>query len=110
MLRSCALPKSRWYGSRPNSNSLPVPKMTWLQPLSLTSASIGLEPLGQHHCADLIEAVKDGELWTLWYTSIPSPAAMHSEIERRMSLQAIGSMLPFAVIDKATKNVVGMTT
>ncbi len=84
--------------------------MTWLQPLSLTSASIDLDPLGLHHCADLIEAVKDGELWTLWYTSVPSPAAMHSEIERRLSLQAIGSMLPFAVIDKPTKKAVGMTT
>jgi RimJ/RimL family protein N-acetyltransferase len=35
---------------------------------------------------------------------------MHSEIERRLSLQAIGSMLPFAVIDKPTKKAVGMTT
>jgi len=84
--------------------------MTWLQPLSLTSASVDLEPLGQHHCADLVEAVKDGELSTLWYTSIPEPTSMHLEIERRLSLQAAGSMLPFAVIDKSTKKAVGMTT
>src|SRR4051812_21470312 len=87
-----------------------VPNMTWLQPVSLASATVGLEPLGQHHSADLIEAVKDGELWTLWYTSVPSPATMQSEIERRLSLQATGSMLPFAVIDKPTNKAVGMTT
>ena len=84
--------------------------MSWLQPLSLSSASIGLEPLDQLHCADLITAVKDGELWTLWYTSIPHPASMHLEIERRLSLQIRGSMLPFAVIDKHTGRAVGMTT
>lgn len=84
--------------------------MPWLQPLSLESASVDLVPLDQRHCSDLIEAVKDGELWNLWYTSVPSPAAMHSEIERRLSLQAIGSMLPFAVIDNHTKKAVGMTT
>jgi RimJ/RimL family protein N-acetyltransferase len=84
--------------------------MPWLQPLSLDSASVDLVPLDQRHCSDLIESVKDGELWTLWYTSIPSPLAMHSEIERRLSLQAIGSMLPFAVIDNRTNQAVGMTT
>lgn len=57
-----------------------------------------------------MEAVNDGKLWTLWYTSIPTAENMGAEIERRLRLQAAGSMLPFAVIDNATKKAVGMTT
>jgi RimJ/RimL family protein N-acetyltransferase len=84
--------------------------MPWLQPVTLRSQRINLEPLAQRHCDDLVEAVKDGALWTLWYTSIPSPDTMQAEIERRLALQVAGSMLPFAVIDNATGRAVGMTT
>jgi N-acetyltransferase len=94
---------------------MPETLMTWLAPLTLKSASVDLEPLDLRHCADLVEAVKDGALWNLWYTSVPDPQSMRSEIERRLSLQAAGSMLPFAVIDKAVidksaRTAVGMTT
>ena len=66
-------------------------------------------PLAPAHEAGLAEAVRDGELWKLWYTSIPSPERMGAEIERRLGLQAQGSMLPFAVLD-ANATPVGMTT
>jgi hypothetical protein len=32
-----------------------------------------LEPLSHDQCDGLIEAVKDGELWKLWYTFVPTP-------------------------------------
>lgn len=44
----------------------------------------------------MIEAVRDGELWNLWYTIVPRPEAMEAEIARRLDLRARGSMLPFA--------------
>ena len=47
--------------------------MSWLEPVTLSGASVRLEPLDQRHCGDLIEAVKDGELWRLWYTRSPRP-------------------------------------
>lgn len=84
--------------------------MSWLEPITLSGASVRLEPLDHRHCSDLIEAVQDGEIWRLWYTSIPAPEKMEAEIDRRRGLQAAGSMLPFAVIDTATGNAVGMTT
>ena len=84
--------------------------MPWLQPVTLRSERVNLEPLDQRHCDDLVEAVKDGTLWTLWYTSVPSPETVQAEIERRLALQAAGSMLPFAVIDNTTGRAVGMTT
>ncbi|HKB96545.1 MAG TPA: GNAT family protein, partial [Rhizomicrobium sp.] len=68
-----------------------------------------LVPLSQGHHDDLAVAVRDGELWKLWYTSIPSPDGMKAEIERRLGLQAQGSMLPFTVLD-ADGRIVGMTT
>jgi N-acetyltransferase len=84
--------------------------MPWPQPVTLRSPRVNLEPLDQRHCDDLVEAVKDGALWTLWYTSVPSPEGMQAEIERRLALQAAGSMLPFTVIDNTTGRAVGMTT
>jgi len=84
--------------------------MAWLQPVTLRSSRVTLEPLARRHCDDLIAAVKDGELWKLWYTSIPPPEKMGAEIDRRLGLKAAGSMLPFAVVDNAAAKAVGMTT
>ena len=83
--------------------------MAWLEPVVLEGSHARLEPLSRDHVADLTEAVRDGELWKLWYTSIPSPETMQSEIERRLGLQAAGTMLPFTVKDAGGK-VAGMTT
>ena len=84
--------------------------MAWPEPVTLRGARVTLEPLAHRHQADLVEAVKDGELWQLWYTFIPPPEKMAAEIDRRLGLQAAGSMLPFAVIDNTTGKAVGMTT
>jgi N-acetyltransferase len=84
--------------------------MPWLQPVTLRSERVNLEPLDQRHCDDLVEAVKDGELWTLWYTWVPSPKAMQADIDRRLALQAAGTMLAFTVVDNTTGRAVGMTT
>lgn len=83
--------------------------MTWPEPITLRGRHATLEPLAKSHEAGMIEAVKDGELWNLWYTSVPSPEGMAAEIDRRLKLQAKGSMLPFAVLD-ADGRLAGMTT
>jgi len=84
--------------------------MAWPQPVTLRSGHITLEPLEHRHGEDLVEAATDGALWQLWYTAIPEPAKMGAEIDRRLGLQAAGSMLPFAVIDGTLAKAVGMTT
>jgi N-acetyltransferase len=84
--------------------------MPWLEPVHLRSHLVDLAPLSPAHHDDLREAVRDGELWKLWYTTIPSPEGMRAEIQRRLDLQAQGSMLPFAVIDNADGRACGMTT
>jgi RimJ/RimL family protein N-acetyltransferase len=83
--------------------------MPWLEPITLRGEHARLEPLSQAHHDGLVEAVKDGELWKLWYTFIVRPENMAREIDRRLGLQAAGSMLPFTVFD-AEGRIAGMTT
>ena len=83
--------------------------MPWLEPVSLRVPHARLEPLSQDHCKGLTEAVKDVELWKLWYTFVPRPEDMPREIDRRLVLQSAGSMLPFTVLD-AEGEIAGMTT
>jgi RimJ/RimL family protein N-acetyltransferase len=81
----------------------------WPEPIELRGTHATLRPLAAEQLDGLIDAVRDGELWQLWYTSIPAPERMGAEIERRLGLQARGSMLPFTVFDAAGR-IVGMTT
>ena len=82
--------------------------MPWPEPVTLSGAHAQLKPLSQDHCDGLIEAVRDGELWKLWYTFIPKPEDMAKEIDRRLGLFAAGAMLPFTVVDAEGK-IAGMT-
>ncbi len=85
----------------------------FIQPCVMRDRDVRLEPLRADHHDDLVEAVRDGELWKRWYTSVPTPEGLAAEIERRLGLQARGSMLPFAVIAQAgdlAGRAVGMTT
>ena len=83
--------------------------MSWLQPVALKGSRASLVPLDHGHASDLVEALHDGELWKLWYTSIPSPDKLVDFIDRRLAAQAKGSLLAFAVLDNATGKAIGMT-
>ncbi len=79
-------------------------------PVTLSGQHVTLVPLATTHHDALVQAVHDGDLWNHWYTHIPRPEAMAAEIQRRLELQATGSMCPFAVISPVTQQAVGMTT
>jgi RimJ/RimL family protein N-acetyltransferase len=83
---------------------------SFVEPITLNGHHASLEPLSHRHHDDLVEATRDGELWRLWYTSVPSPEGMSAEIERRLALQQAGLMLPWSVRSGATGKIVGMTT
>lgn len=78
-------------------------------PVTLAGAHGQLVPLSPAHASALAQASGEGELHRLWYTAIPAPEAMATEIARRLALHAAGSMLPFTVLD-AGGTPVGMTT
>ncbi|MCL4145515.1 UNVERIFIED_CONTAM: hypothetical protein GTU68_031382 [Idotea baltica] len=79
----------------------------WPSPFTCEGNFVKIEPLTQSHHNGLCEAVSDGNLNELWYTSIPSADAMMTEIDRRISLE---TMLPFTILEKTTGKVLGMTT
>ena len=81
----------------------------WIAPVTLAGTHVTLEPLSQNHHDDLAKITADEQLNKLWYTMIPDAPGMAAEIDRRLSLQQAGTMVPFAVLD-ATGRAVGMTT
>ena len=83
--------------------------MAFIVPITLKGRYATLEPLAPEHDDGLVAAVRDGELWKLWYTAIPKPEDMRTEIDRRLGLQTKGSMLPFTVFDAGGK-IAGMST
>ncbi|MEM9732701.1 MAG: GNAT family protein [Pseudomonadota bacterium] len=82
----------------------------WISAVELTAENVVLAPLSKDHAADLREAVDDGAMYDIWYTSVPTADGVEGEIDRRLALQNAGSMVPFAILDRATGEAVGMTT
>ncbi|MET0984918.1 MAG: GNAT family protein [Steroidobacteraceae bacterium] len=83
--------------------------MSWSAPLTLKGAHVHLEPLSPARHDELVDALRDGELWQLWYTSVPAPDQLRELIEQRLAQRASGAWLPFAIIEAATGRAVGMT-
>ena len=81
-----------------------------LEPVVLTGDLVTLEPLVLDHHDALVEAASDGELWDLWYTSVPRPEGMRAALEARLAEQERGRMLPFVARRTADGRVIGMTT
>lgn len=84
--------------------------MTLDHPGTLRGRLVTLEPLSFEQHDGLVQAALDGDVWRLWYTSVPSPEGMEAEIRRRLELQEQGSMLPFTARRNDTGRVIGMTT
>jgi RimJ/RimL family protein N-acetyltransferase len=69
----------------------------FIDPVVLKGTHVYLEPLEIAHEAALIEASKDGELWRLWYTSVPKPEKMRTYIENALKLREQSHEMPFVV-------------
>ena len=82
----------------------------WPSTVRLVGDYAALELLDQKHEQDLRESVEDGQLYQLWYTTVPDADGIQLEIDRRLALREVGSMLPFAVIERSSNKAVGMTT
>jgi RimJ/RimL family protein N-acetyltransferase len=80
-----------------------------LASVTLRSTAVVLEPLQPEHAALLADAASDGELWNLWYTSVPKPDLVESYIERALAAQAAGNELPFVIRLERTGRLVGTT-
>ena len=83
--------------------------MVPVAPVTLEGHSVRLEPLSVDHEAGLAAAAADGQLWKLWYTSVPEPAGTRGYIDAALEGQQAGHMLPWAVRDLATHTIAGST-
>lgn len=82
----------------------------WPEPFAVEGDLISIVPLSMEHLDDLVEAMKEGELYRLWHTASPEAPDIATEIKRRLEARADGTMLPFAVIDKEKNKAVGTTS
>jgi RimJ/RimL family protein N-acetyltransferase len=83
--------------------------MISLTPLILEAHGIRLEPLAQAHASALAAAAADGRLWELWFTSVPQPEQTAAYIAEALHGQQAGHMLPWAVRELGTGEIVGST-
>lgn len=83
--------------------------MIKLAPITLEGHGIRLEPLTLEHEADLSVAAADGELWNLWFTSVPGPDETRTYIENALAGYQAGHMLPWAVRELTTGKIIGST-
>jgi RimJ/RimL family protein N-acetyltransferase len=83
--------------------------MIRIDPVVLEARGVRLEPLCLDHEAGLSAAAADGELWKLWFASVPRPDGMRAYIHEALEGQRAGQMLPWAVRDAASGALLGTT-
>jgi RimJ/RimL family protein N-acetyltransferase len=79
------------------------------EPVRLEGYGILLEPLQPEHRDELIRAASDGELWKLWFTTIPEPERMEDYILGALIGQGAGHMLPWIVRMASSGEAIGST-
>ena len=80
-----------------------------VSPLVLEGFGVRLEPLAHEHESGLAAAAADGQLWNLWFTSVPEPQLTGQYIEQALGGQREGHMLPWAVRDLESGEIAGTT-
>jgi len=86
-----------------------MPSGRFIEPVTLEGRHVVLEPLAREHGAAIAEAVRDGELWTLWFTSVPSPDRVGEWMDAALDMRERLGAMPFAVRAKADGDIVGST-
>ncbi len=81
----------------------------WLSPVTLTDQHVKLSPLTSAHRNELLTAAADGQLWDIWYTSVPSEQSIDKYMEDALEEAALGNGLPFVVTDLERDLIVGST-
>ncbi|MFZ6844431.1 GNAT family N-acetyltransferase [Undibacterium sp. RuTC16W] len=82
-----------------------------MQPSSFTLQGhyVSLEPLTQQHLPEIQMAAADGELWKLFFTSVPHPDNAQNWLNIALEMQEQTKAIPFAIREKATGQIVGST-
>jgi RimJ/RimL family protein N-acetyltransferase len=80
-----------------------------ISPISLRGQLVDLIPLSAEHIEGIKAAAADGELWQLFFTTVPSPELTQQWLNIALEAQQQGKALPFVVIRKADGEIIGAT-
>ncbi|GAB7543573.1 GNAT family N-acetyltransferase [Cupriavidus sp. CuC1] len=69
----------------------------FIEPVTLRGQHALLEPLGLEHEAEVQAAVADGELWKLWYTSVPAPDQVRAWTDTALQMREQQGAMPFVI-------------
>ena len=81
----------------------------FIEPVTLRGRHASLEPLAREHEASIVQAAADGELWKLWYTSVPAPDQTAAWLDAALDMRERQGAMPFAVRANDSGNIVGST-
>lgn len=81
----------------------------WLFDTELKGKTVTLKPLQRGHASALVDAATDGQLWDLWFTSVPSHDSVDAYIDLALTEQVQGRALPFVVVDNLSQKIIGTT-
>lgn len=76
---------------------------------TLQGRIVELRPLQFDHTPQLLEAASDGRLWEMTLTVIPGPETVDSYVATALVGRQAGTVMPFAIVSRATGTVVGST-
>ena len=83
--------------------------MAFVEPVTLRGTHVMLEPLAREHEAGLRDAAADGDLWHLWYTSVPTPDKTLDWIDAALAMRENLGAMPFVVREPSSGDIVGST-
>ena len=81
----------------------------FIEPLVLEGRHARLVPLTEAHQAALATAAADGELWKLWFTSVPRPEGVAGYIATALEMRERLDAMPFAIERISDGQIVGST-
>ena len=81
----------------------------FIEPVTLRGAHASVEPLAVSHADGIRAAAADGELWRLWYTSVPAPETTAQWLASALDVRERLGAMPFVVRDNASGAIVGST-
>lgn len=81
----------------------------WIEPVTLEGEAVRLVPLEVADTPAICEAVTDGRLWELWYTTVPSPETAAAWVATALEQREQTESLPFTIRDPATDRIIGCT-
>ena len=81
----------------------------FIEPLVLQGRHARLVPLTEAHQAGLATAAADGELWKLWFTTVPKPGDTKGYIATALDMRERLEAMPFVVQRVSDDQIVGCT-